>query len=101
MKGGIEMLICRFCGESGTLEDGVFQLDTYTQRGFWCELCDGYTYFDNIEVNHRFTLILEEKVNKSKIALKPIRKFSKQLSPYRYPGGKSKLIDYLYLHLQQ
>lgn len=93
------MLICKFCSEEGTHED--FELDIANGQGFWCESCDGFTYFDKQARNHRFTLIMEDK-NTEKPTFSPSpMKFRKQLSPLRFPGGKSKSIDYLFTHLQQ
>ena len=94
------MLTCQFCGETGTTEDDLqFQLDKYG-RGFWCESCDGYTYLSETVRKHRFTLILEDKTQVLTRKVTSLKKFRKQLSPLRYPGGKQKLIDYLYTHLQ-
>lgn len=51
---------------------------------------------------HRFLLLLEDKGNADAQRLSPaIPKLKKRLSPLRYPGGKSKLIDYLYSRLSQ
>lgn len=94
------MLTCQFCGLTGTPEDGDFQLDTLYNRGFFCECCDGFTYFDDVEEKHRFILILEHKNKRQEKISTPI-KFHKRLSPYRYPGGKSRIIDYLYTYLQK
>lgn len=92
------IVICQFCGYSDSLESDFFQVDE-CNKGFWCENCDGYTYIDKECTKHRFTLILEDKAGQE---LRPDkkRKFDKRLSPYRYPGGKSKIVDYLYNHLQ-
>ncbi|WP_282156014.1 DNA adenine methylase [Cytobacillus gottheilii] len=94
------LLTCQFCGITDNCRSDDFQMDSQNQ-GFWCEVCDGYTYIDNNAKKHRFTLILEDREEHN--AFKPSLdiKLSKQLSPYRYPGGKSKLIDYLYTQLQQ
>ncbi|WP_259462773.1 DNA adenine methylase [Caldibacillus debilis] len=97
---GRKKMQCRFCGTVSTMEDGDFQPDP-NGRGFWCEVCDGFTYYDHIKDRHRFILILEEKATASVSSIKTNKKFNKRLSPYRYPGGKSKIIDYLYLHLQE
>jgi DNA adenine methylase len=84
----------------GTHEDEYFQLDKHN-RGFWCEDCDGFTYFDETDNKHRFLLILEDKTTKKANRISTNVKFNKRLSPFRYPGGKSKIIDYLYLHLKE
>lgn len=94
------VVTCYFCRETGPLED--FQMDTVNKLGFWCEWCDGFTYFEEkMKERHRFTLILEDKeAEKPKVGAMPI-KLKKSLSPLRYPGGKTRLVDYLYKHLQQ
>lgn len=92
------MLTCLFCGLTGTPDDGDFQLDKYN-KGFWCEACDGFNYFEHVKNRHRFVLILEYQSANSQPKVKVPIRFNKRLSPFRYPGGKSKLIDYLYLHL--
>ena len=90
------MLTCQFCGLTDTYDDGYFQLDKHN-RGFWCEECDGFTYFDETDNKHRFLLILENKTTEKANRISANVKFNKRLSPFRYPGGKSKIIDYLYL----
>lgn len=89
------MLKCQFCDNS----EDFFQFDNIN-KGFWCEECDGYNYIEEIEKRHRFTLILEDKLREKTAFKKSAVKLSKRLSPYRYPGGKSKVIDYLITHLQ-
>ena len=89
---------CKFCGET---EQENFQMDG--ERGFWCERCDGYTYL-NEEERHNFTLILEKEIHKNtfeKSKSHSCKQFQKRLSPLRYPGGKSKMIDALYEHLRK
>ncbi|MFC0273611.1 DNA adenine methylase [Metabacillus herbersteinensis] len=96
------MLKCQFCGLTSTFESGDFQLDkTNLNKGFWCEECDGYTYIDKNTNKHRFKLILEDKNADMSIFIPPNIKLAKRISPYRYPGGKSKVIDYLYTQLQE
>jgi DNA adenine methylase len=93
------MLICSFCSEEGTFED--FEIDQKYGRGFWCESCDSFNYFSKVTEQHKFTLILEDKYGDKPSFITSPTKLRKQLSPLRYPGGKSKLIDYLYSHLQK
>lgn len=90
------MKICHFCSEAFHEEfDQV-------EEGFWCDSCDGFTYFDTEAEKHKFTLILEDKSpDKKELLKRPDIKLKKQLSPFRFPGGKSKLIDYLYQHLRK
>lgn len=94
------MLTCRWCGE-------IYQNDEpmdRTEEGFWCDTCDSFSFFDaNRYSNHRLLLLLEDKQSKdvcSTASLPPCR-LRKHLSPLRYPGGKSRLIDYLYSRLCQ
>jgi DNA adenine methylase len=94
------MLTCQFCGITNTPESGDFHLDKHSV-GFWCEVCDGFTYLNENNTNHRFKLILEDKIAEPPLFNPPNIKMAKRISPYRYPGGKSKVIDYLYTHLRQ
>lgn len=94
------MISCQFCGEKGTVKDDSFERDI-NGKGVWCVACDGFTYISKEEVRHRFTLILEDKGASITKVMVPDVRLSKRLSPYRYPGGKTKIIDYLYSHLQQ
>lgn len=97
---GKEMLTCRFCEETALHKSDAWELDQY-EEGFWCVTCDGYTYFDEDKYNRRFTLILEDKTVGKTPYPAPTLKLSKRLSPYRYLGGKSKVIDYLHSFLQE
>lgn len=92
------MWICQFCFES--YDPDVEAVD-HSNEGFWCDSCDGFTYYD-MKQRHRFTLILEN--GKSAVATPipalPI-KLKKHLSVLRYPGGKSKLVPIVYTKLQE
>ncbi|QUH21844.1 DNA adenine methylase [Alkaliphilus sp. B6464] len=93
------LLTCGFCGYESTADE--FDLDKFGQ-GFWCNDCDGYTYYSDIDnVKHKFLLILEDKSTENSIYFKAPIPLNKRLSPLRYPGGKSKLIEYLYSKLQK
>lgn len=94
------MLKCRWCGE--TYSPTELNLIDRNTGGFWCESCDGFTFFDPREYDkRRLLLLLEEKQAGSSLVTSPLphTHLRKQLSPLRYPGGKSKLIDYLYSRL--
>lgn len=89
---------CQWCGfESDSLED--FEIDNIHKDGFWCPYCDGHTFFHPENNQNRFLLLLESKTDGLPIQNFPHTHFRKRLSPFRYPGGKSKLIDYLYSKL--
>ena len=94
------MVTCEFCGYTDSLNSDAFQVDNMEQ-GFWCEDCDGYNYLDSKIDRHQFTLILEDKKANQETTIKAKAKLNKRISPYRYPGGKTKLIEYLYTHLQE
>lgn len=88
---------CQFCEEIHNLLEETFDR---SKEGFWCDHCDGFTYYDGIQ-RHRFTLILEEKgIEPTPLPEISIR-LKKQLSLLRYPGGKSKFIPYIYSRLQE
>lgn len=91
---------CQFCGfESQDIED--FEEDFINHDGFWCPYCDGHTFLDKEKNESRkFTLILEDNKKGQLAKYKAPIKFNKQLSPLRYPGGKSKLTDYIYSNVQ-
>lgn len=74
------MITCQCCGYMDKPESEDFQLDKFNQ-GFWCEVCDGYTYLNENSVKHRFTLILEDKNAEKKVFNPPNIKFAKRLSP--------------------
>lgn len=82
-----QKLLCRAC--SCDVHDDV------NENGWWCADCDSFNYWnDTAHKQHKFTIILEDKFKNEK-KVKSTIPFKKQLSPLRYPGGKSKLIDYL------
>lgn len=86
-------LRCQWCGAEGLPE--CLELDEANGDGFWCPDCDGHTYYDE-ERNklRRILLILENKDAPAPVVVSDM-KLKKRMSPLRYPGGKSKLIDYL------
>ena len=87
--------ICQWCGSSSDdLDD--FEYDEVNKNGFWCPDCDGHTYLDEEKNDRRrMLLLLESKCKREPKSKSTRRKLNKRLSPLRYPGGKSKLIDFL------
>jgi len=82
---------CTFCGyTAASLED--VEPDEQFYRGFWCPNCDGFTYFADQTEKHNFLLLLEDKMAASHHSLYSKPDFPTQVSPLRYPGGKSKFI---------
>ncbi|MGG0940597.1 DNA adenine methylase [Brevibacillus centrosporus] len=92
-------LICQFCESEHEPEEA--EIDPL-QQGFWCQFCDGYTYFENDrEDRHRFTLILEDRKESNPMPSSSIHvSFNTRISPLRYAGGKSKVIPYVFSKLQ-
>ena len=108
------MLYCYYCGESievnlhqhdnddGSKKELSLQGVDFSDEGFWCDYYDGFTYFEKqSNTQHKFTLLLEDKTKQEiKLNINSSIKFKKNLSPLRYPGGKSRLIHFLYQYLQ-
>lgn len=97
---GAQNLACQWCGESGPPDD--FECDEVHNAGFWCPGCDGFTaYAAEANDKHRILLLLETGVPDCTEIIPPSKtSLRKQLSPLRYPGGKSKMIDSIYHRLQ-
>lgn len=92
--------ICSYCGLSSyNLED--FEEDFQNHQGFWCPDCDGFTYFDGKADKRSYMVLLENKENKEATKVHPRFKLKKQVSPLRYPGGKSKVLDLLASYLSE
>lgn len=91
---------CSYCGfSSNSLED--FEEDFQQHQGFWCPDCDGFTYFDGKADKRSYMVLLENKENKEATKVHPRLKLKKQVSPLRYPGGKSKVLDLLASYLSE
>lgn len=91
---------CSYCGfSSDNLED--FEDDFQQHQGFWCPLCDAFTYFDGKADKRSYMVLLENKENKEATKVHPRFKLKKQVSPLRYPGGKSKVLDLLASYLSE
>lgn len=83
---------CKWCGAGGNLDE--FEHDNVNKgQGFWCPDCDGYTFLN--EEKRRFLVVTERGNGETSSVDSPI-KLKKQLSPFRYPGGKSKAINTIY-----
>ena len=80
---------CEYCGYIGEKEDFEEGKD-----GFWCPMCDGVLYKEGKESFSQTHVILEQSKLKNSTPVQK-SKLKKRLSPLRYPGGKSKLIDQL------
>ena len=85
---------CEYCGYIGEKEDFEEGKD-----GFWCPMCDGVLYKEGKESFSQTHVILEQSKLKNSTPVQK-SKLKKRLSPLRYPGGKSKLIDQLLPYIQ-
>lgn len=97
MSNEHESCTCRFCDASGLVRDFDVSTDS---KGFWCPDCDGYTYLDPSDDNRRMLLLLEDRQIVPTV-IPSHEHLRKRLSPLRYPGGKSKVIDQIYPRLRQ
>ncbi|WP_051302482.1 DNA adenine methylase [Salibacterium aidingense] len=91
---------CPFCGEPYD-ENDMEHLDQ-NERGYWCDSCDRFVFWnEKVEQQQRsFHLVLEEKASSNHQVANPKQYvFKKRLSPLRYPGGKSKVINNLYPYI--
>lgn len=86
--------VCSYCGiSSDDLED--FEEDFQYHQGYWCPCCDAFTYFDGKADKRAYVVLLEDKEKKGTTKVRPKFRLKKQVSPLRYPGGKSKVLDLL------
>lgn len=93
------IITCPTCRATGQINE--FDRSS-NGAGVWCPECESFIWFNPKNNNQRVSLLLEQLASSS--AKKNIAigryKFNKRLSPLRYPGGKSNLIDYLFTKLQ-
>lgn len=89
-------LTCKWCGYHGAAEDFDFRSDGLC---FWCPDCDALTFIDPKDEAERRILLILESGGASTELTAPKTGFRKRLSPLRYPGGKSRLIDQIYARL--
>lgn len=87
------MYTCQFCGYTSETSDD-FEEDFLNHKGFWCPDCDSFTYNNKIKKRHSFKLILEDKVERE--TSQGTVKFKTNVSPLRYPGGKSRMVSLIY-----
>lgn len=91
---------CPWCGAVGHESD--FDL-TSDGKAMWCPDCDGLFFKCSEDDRRRMLLLLENRDKAKKVAgdkKKPDGpRLRKRLSPLRYPGGKSRVIDQIYERL--
>lgn len=91
------MVKCKWCGAEGHLEE--FETHPDYPDVFWCPDCDGCTRLDGND-EQEVLLILENGGGGERAKMTaPLPALKKQLSPLRYPGGKSKMIGDIYARL--
>lgn len=65
-------------------------------EGYYCDSCEWFHYFSTSSTRPTYRLYLEAKSTRSTALTKQNTiRFKKRLSPLRYPGGKSTLIDFI------
>lgn len=83
---------CRICGYTDNSDE--FEEDFANHLGYWCPMCDAFSYIsDEKEQGRLFLLCLEDSNYKMPLTQK--RKIKQNVSPLRYPGGKTKLVPYI------
>lgn len=83
---------CQICGYEGPEDD--FEEDYINHLGYWCPYCDAFSYLsDENDKRRQFLLWLEDI--KSGIPLTEKQVLKQNVSPLRYPGGKTKLAPYV------
>lgn len=83
---------CRICGYEGDLSD--FEADFTNHLGYWCPCCDSFSYTSDEDEKRRLFLLWLEDV-KHGHPLTERKKIRQNVSPLRYPGGKTKLLPYI------
>lgn len=86
---------CEYCEEPIELDEYLYAKEIGA-NGYYCDNCEWFHYFDASQTRPTYRLYLEEKSETNEILVKQNNvTFKKRLSPLRYPGGKSKLIDFV------
>lgn len=88
---------CENCNSNIPEHERVFAIEKGFD-GYFCEVCEYYHYFNENTERPKYRLFLErsENSNDEQLLIKPEIKLSKRLSPLRYPGGKTRLIDFMF-----
>ena len=92
-----KIIHCTACGYTGAAAD----FDQHPNgSGVWCPDCDAFIWHNPKNNNQHIGLLLEQSVPGTRSTTAAVLKLNKRLSPLRYPGGKSKLIDCLFANVQ-
>lgn len=88
---------CEYCEELIPTDEIEYAKERQA-RGYFCEVCEYFHYFDVTHKRPAYKLFLEQSTqqNDARILEKPPVALSKRMSPLRYPGGKTRLIDFMY-----
>lgn len=102
MNTPIKERICEACEEDIPHDEVTFAQEK-GYEGYFCEACEYFHYFDAATKRPAYKLFLEQSTNQNdkRILVKPGVKLSKRMSPLRYPGGKTRLIDFMYHELDK
>lgn len=78
---------CPYCG----YEEDLSEADQYPYgKGYWCSDCDSFIYYD---VDERSVRVILEENRRENSKGKSHPKLKKNVSPLRYPGGKTKFLE--------
>lgn len=98
------MLQCPWCGAFYD-DSELSELDHAKDgSGVWCDCCDSFCFFEKSKAaRHRMSLLLERggASAEMRVPATPSYRLRKHLSPLRYPGGKSRVIDSIFVRLQR
>lgn len=93
-------MICSYC-DTAIDDEEVHFAKAHKRDGYFCDACEFFHYFDTNRKRPEYKLFLEQSTDQNDKAIlnRPDIKLSKRLSPLRYPGGKTRLIDFVYHEL--
>jgi len=91
---------CPWCGASGYVGEDFEKVQD--GKACWCPDCDSLFYLNPADDKRRMLLLLESRISDPSLPRPAPNKTNlrKRLSPLRYPGGKSKVIDQIYSELK-
>lgn len=86
---------CELCGEELD-QDEIHQRLLIGADGTWCEECEYYNYFNHNRLRPQLKIFYEDPSQNQETKTPKLGiKLKKRLSPLRYPGGKSKLAEFI------
>lgn len=97
------MYRCECCGFCSDKVDDFEEDMREGSDGMWCPDCDAYVFKDPEKATKgKYNVLLEYQANTHEKCKKKKMghiKLPKRVSPLRYPGGKSQIVDLLYAYI--